>query len=130
MLVNEGLPLYVCDQLQRMCDLGETKIGLLGMSFKSENDDTRSSLSYKLKKILQFKAKEVLTTDPYVTTDQSILPLHHVLQESDILILCVPHKIYKEIDLGDKPLVDIWYHRTKQPFPNLQKINAAAPVGN
>ena len=33
-------------------------IGLLGMAFKAECDDTRSSLSYKLKKFLLSKAKK------------------------------------------------------------------------
>ena len=48
MLVNEGLVLHVADQLRRSYDLAKMTVGLLGMAFKPEIDDIRSSLSYKL----------------------------------------------------------------------------------
>ena len=40
-------------------------VGILGMAFKGGSDDTRSSLSYKLKRVLALKAREVLCTDPW-----------------------------------------------------------------
>ena len=83
-------------------------IGLLGMSFKSNNDDARASLSYKMKKVLAFKAKKILTTDPYVATDEDLKPIDEVIAQSDILILCAPHKQYKSLDTKGKPVVDIW----------------------
>jgi UDP-N-acetyl-D-mannosaminuronic acid dehydrogenase len=108
MNINEGLVLYITDRLAGKYDLGKMTVGLLGMAFKSDNDDTRSSLSYKLKKILTFKAKCVLTTDPYVTTDKDLKPLNEVIDQSDILILCAPHKQYKKIDTKNKVVIDIW----------------------
>ena len=48
MLVNEGLPLYVVSQLEKRLDLASDTVGILGMAFKGESDDIRSSLSYKL----------------------------------------------------------------------------------
>jgi len=80
----------------------------LGMAFKSNNDDARASLSYKMKKVLAFKAKQVLTTDPYVTTDCDLMSLAEVIDQSDILILCAPHKQYKNLDTKGKSVVDIW----------------------
>ncbi len=56
MMVNEGLPLYVVSRLERRHDLATMTVGLLGMAFKAESDDIRSSLAYKLKRILRFKA--------------------------------------------------------------------------
>ena len=54
--VNEGLPLYLVARLEQRLDLSTMTVGILGMSFKAESDDARSSLSYKLKRILRFKA--------------------------------------------------------------------------
>ena len=106
--VNEGLVLQLVDDLRRAYDISGMTIGLLGMAFKAEIDDTRASLSYKLKRTLQMTARNVLTTDPFVTTDPAILPLDHVVENSDILILCTPHAAYKDADLKGKPVVDVW----------------------
>ena len=74
-MVNEGLPLHIIGELRRSHDLSKMTIGLLGMAFKAESDDPRASLSYKFKKALAGIAREVLTTDPFVTTDPDLLPL-------------------------------------------------------
>ena len=108
MNVNEGLVLYIVEQLSLKNDLKNMTIGLLGMAFKSDNDDVRASLSYKMKKTLAFKAKNILTTDPYVATDNDLRPLAEVIDQSDILILCTPHQQYKNLDTKGKPVVDIW----------------------
>jgi UDP-N-acetyl-D-mannosaminuronic acid dehydrogenase len=108
MQVNEGLVLHLVDDLRREHDLANMTVGLLGMAFKAEIDDTRASLSYKLKRSLQMCAKEVLTTDPFVTTDPALLPLEQVVDRSDILILCAPHSAYKDSEFAGKPVVDVW----------------------
>ena len=86
-MVNEGLPLRIVADLRRKYDLKKMAVGLLGMAFKAESDDPRASLSYKLKKALACVAQEVLTTDPYVTTDPELLPLDDVIARSNLLIL-------------------------------------------
>ncbi|HTS41053.1 MAG TPA: nucleotide sugar dehydrogenase [Xanthobacteraceae bacterium] len=107
-LVNEGLVLHVIGDLKQHYELSKMTIGLLGMAFKAEIDDVRSSLSYKFKKALESQAREVLTTDPFVTTDPNLLPLDEVVARSDLLILCTPHNCYKTADLKGKPVVDVW----------------------
>jgi UDP-N-acetyl-D-mannosaminuronic acid dehydrogenase len=107
MMVNEGLPLYVVKKIEEKYDLRDLKVGILGAAFKGESDDIRSSLSYKLKKILEFKTEGVVMTDPYVTVDVNLVSLDQALAESDILIVGAPHKIYKDL-ATTKPVIDIW----------------------
>ena len=107
MTVNEGLPLYVVSRLEREHNLGSLTVGILGMAFKGGSDDTRSSLAYKLRRVLEFKAKEVLTADPYVTTDPRLLPQEEVIKRSDLLVIAAPHPQYRGLAI-DKPVADIW----------------------
>lgn len=107
MLVNEGLPLYLVTRMELAHDLANLRVGILGMAFKGESDDIRSSLSYKLKRILEFRSREVLCTDPYVTVDDTLLPLEDVIERSDVLVIGAPHRVYADV-LTDKPVVDVW----------------------
>ena len=108
MLVNEGLPSFLVDQMRQQYPLESMTVGLLGMAFKANNDDRRSSLSYKMKRLLSFHAGTVLTTDPYVSDDPDLVPLEEVMRRSDILVLCAPHQDYRALDTAGKSLVDVW----------------------
>ncbi len=108
MLVNEGLPSFLVDQLRQQYPLESLTVGILGMAFKADNDDRRSSLSYKVKRLLSFHAGSVLTTDPYVTDDPDLLPIDEVVRKSDILVLCAPHTDYRDLDTAGKTVVDVW----------------------
>ena len=106
-MINEGLPLYLVARLEQRFDLSMMTIGILGMSFKAESDDVRSSLSYKLKRILKFKARHVLCHDPYVKGDPELTALDEVLAESNLLLVGAPHSVYADLR-PDVPVVDIW----------------------
>ncbi|HVF04515.1 MAG TPA: nucleotide sugar dehydrogenase [Frankiaceae bacterium] len=107
MLVNEGLPLYLVSRMEQRFDLAHCTVGILGMAFKGGSDDTRSSLSYKLRRILEFKARGVVCTDPLVTTDPALRPLDEVLETADVLVIAAPHEQYRALKT-DKPVVDVW----------------------
>jgi UDP-N-acetyl-D-mannosaminuronic acid dehydrogenase len=77
------------------------------MAFKGDSDDIRSSLAFKLRKLLMFEAKEVLITDPFVS-DIRLLPLAEVIEASDLLIIGAPHSAYRNVDFKGKIVVDIW----------------------
>jgi UDP-N-acetyl-D-mannosaminuronic acid dehydrogenase len=107
MTINEGLPLYLVHRLEQKYDLSAMTVGILGMAFKGGSDDIRSSLSYKLKRVLEFKADAVLCADPYVTVDENLVPHDEVITRSDLLIIAAPHPEYREMVI-DKPVADIW----------------------
>ncbi len=107
MTTNEGIVNYIVDKIKNKYDLRKKTIGILGMSFKAESDDTRNSLSYKLKKILVLYSKKVLTTDPYVKNDPDLKSFEFVNKNSDILIIATAHKIYSKIKTK-KTIFNIW----------------------
>jgi UDP-N-acetyl-D-mannosaminuronic acid dehydrogenase len=107
MTINEGMPLYLVDRLKRRFDLESMTVGILGMAFKGGSDDIRSSLAYKLKRVLASAAAGVRCTDPYVSVDESLVPLDEVVESCDLLIIGAPHPEYADL-ATTKPVVDIW----------------------
>ena len=107
MLVNEGLPLFLVEQMEKGHDLSTMTVGILGMAFKGDSDDPRSSLSYKLRRILRFRAQEVLCADPHMFDDPSFVTQEELLEESDIVVIGAPHTAYKSLEIS-QPLFDIW----------------------
>src|SRR6267378_859913 len=107
MQVNEGLPAYIVDTLNSRRALQGRTVGILGMAFKGESDDTRASLSYKVRKLAAFKGARVMCTDPFIK-DPSFEPLEKVLSESDVLVIAAPHRAYRTLDLNGRDVVDVW----------------------
>jgi UDP-N-acetyl-D-mannosaminuronic acid dehydrogenase len=107
MLINEGLPNFIVSQL-RSRNLSGRRVAILGMAFKADSDDKRDSLSYKLKKLLQVEAREVLCTDPYVQ-DPCLVPVEEAIKRADIVILGAPHSVYGDLKIpAGKVVVDVW----------------------
>ncbi|MGO9179227.1 MAG: nucleotide sugar dehydrogenase [Candidatus Limnocylindrales bacterium] len=108
MQINEGMPAFLVGQIKaRHGELRGRTVGILGMAFKAESDDTRASLSYKLRKLLAWEGARVLCTDPYVR-DPKLVPLEQVLAEADLFVVGAPHHRYRGLDFGGCPVVDVW----------------------
>ena len=107
MQINEGLPGFIVDTLNSRRPLLGRTLGILGMAFKGDSDDPRASLSYKLRKLAQFKGAQVLCTDPYII-DETFEPLDKVLRDSEVLVIGAPHRAYRGLELDGRDVVDIW----------------------
>jgi UDP-N-acetyl-D-mannosaminuronic acid dehydrogenase len=105
MMINEGLPYLLVQDIKRAYPLAEMTVGILGMAFKPNSDDPRSSLSYKLRKVLLLECRRVLCTDPYVS-DPELTPLAQVVDEADLLIVGTPHECYQRVKFR-QPVIDI-----------------------
>lgn len=105
MLVNEGLPVFLVDQLEeKLGSLKNKKIAILGMTFKANNDDIRESLAFKIKKILEMRMAEVISSDTYL---KESIPINQALELAEGVILGVPHQEYVSLKIN-KPFVDCW----------------------
>lgn len=108
MLINEGLPNFLVEQLRRRHELAKASVGILGMAFKADIDDIRDSLSYKLRKILAFHAATVLCSDEFVH-DDSFVSKEKLLSSCNIIIVAVPHSAYADLSFGEGiEVVDLW----------------------
>ena len=126
MAINEGLPLYLVDRLKQRYDLGSMAVGILGMAFKGGSDDIRSSLAYKLKRILAFDHRRGVLhrsarhrgclADAAGRRGRQVGPADHRR----------PARRVRERWRTDKPIVDIWNIRGDGGARVMAKNRAAA----
>jgi len=107
--INEGMPAQILAKLDETEHV-ET-VAILGMAFKANSDDIRNSVSFKLKKQLEFRGYDVRCVDPHVPGYQD----WSVLEGADALVLMSPHgefkdlaKLMERVGNAGALIVDIW----------------------
>ena len=113
--INQNFPKKIYLKLQKKfgLKLKNKNIGILGVAFKSEIDDTRDSLAIELYKLLKRKKLKVNISDEYVKM-KNIIDKKKLIKKSEILIIGAPHKSYKDIYIPkNKYLIDTWGFREK-----------------
>ena len=107
MQVNEGLPAYIVSALQRRYGALDGKtVGILGMAFKAESDDTRASLSYKLRKLLAWAGAGSCAPIPTSATTGSC-PSTTCSPRASPRPRRAP-RAYRGLSVGGKDVVDVW----------------------
>jgi UDP-N-acetyl-D-mannosaminuronate dehydrogenase len=91
------MPRYTVDLLQDELNklampVKNTKVGVLGLAYKANIDDTRESPSFKIIKTLKDLEAEVITYDPYLKEKSTVSSLKEILTKTDALILATDHQ--------------------------------------
>mgnify|MGYP001577980842 CR=1 FL=1 len=76
------------------------KIGVLGLAYKANVDDTRESPSFEVINALKTKGADVFVFDPHVKNGSNVKDIDELLNKSDYLILATDHNEFKNMDLS------------------------------
>jgi len=90
--INEGMPMQIVSKLEQLPQI--KKVTILGMTFKAGSDDTRNSLSFKLKKQLERNDYELVLVDPLLEDYKDM----EGVQGSDAVVLMTPHKEFSDLE--------------------------------
>ncbi len=126
--VNDSMPKHTLQRILSAIidsDLSSPRVALLGLSFKPNVSDMRNSPTIDLLHLLKKANVDTVVYDPLVETDvesERALSIDEVVQNCDILVLCVNHKIIMDeltgVDLSEKVFVD--------PGNNMRKLRNKA----
>jgi UDP-N-acetyl-D-mannosaminuronic acid dehydrogenase len=133
--INEGMCMQIVQGLEKR--VRGKKIGVLGMTFKADSDDTRNSLSFKLRRQLQFNGYETICVEPHVDGFDPI----EALAGCDAVVLMTPHRQFKDwralqtlIGNPNCVYVDLWgfwsamRHRSENGYFVARDVSPTGPT--
>ncbi len=125
--VNNSMPLYTVNRLQDALNeakmpLNGTRVGVLGLSYKPNVDDTRESPAFVIIRELKARRAKVLTFDPHIPDKSDTADLKELFSQVDALLLVTAHDEFKNIRAEEvaahdiKVVVDGQNHLNKDDF--------------
>lgn len=103
--INDNMPNHVFNILKTILEDENSKIGILGITYKPNIDDTRESPILKLADIILKNSNYKLALhDPYVLKENTrfkeymVNSVEEAAENADILILGVNHREYENLD--------------------------------
>ncbi len=103
--INEGMPGYTIHLLEaQLSKLGKrisgAKVGVLGLAYKGNVDDTRESPAWEIIHILKGKGAKVEVFDPHVPGESTAKSFDELLDKAEYLVLVTNHNEFREMDYG------------------------------
>ncbi len=100
--INNSMPNYTVNLLQKGLNkvkksIKDAKIGVLGLAYKANIDDTRESPAFKIINLIKKKGGRVITFDPYVLEKSNVKNLKTLLNKSEAVILCADHREFRKM---------------------------------
>jgi UDP-N-acetyl-D-mannosaminuronic acid dehydrogenase len=129
--INEGMTMQILQNIEKRMPSG--KVAIFGMAFKANCDDTRNSLSFKMRRQLEFKGYETVCVDPNVAGTAPI----EAIRGCDAVVLMSPHREFKDLNkmmaaVGNPGcwFVDLWgfwtdmRHRSDNGYFQASEVSA------
>lgn len=100
-MINDSMPGFAVEQISRVLGNNKSKVSILGITYKPDVDDVRESPVLIIAKLLKQKGYEVSIHDPLVAKGRfSNTDMEECLRDSDMLLLGVNHKAFRNLDLN------------------------------
>lgn len=101
--INESMPKFTVDLLTEALNevglpLKNTKVTLLGLSYKANVGDDRESPAKVIKELLLEAGVDLTIYDPYCKNDSTVKSLEHALNKATAIVIATGHDEFKNLD--------------------------------
>lgn len=95
--INDSIPEYIVSKIEKVLEpINAPKIGIWGVTYKANSDDTRNSPAMKIVGLLKSKDYDISIYDPLVDGINCNKTKYESIVNADLLILLVNHDEFKE----------------------------------
>jgi nucleotide sugar dehydrogenase len=110
--INRDMPgkiSFLVKKVVEIMELSYPNIGILGLAFRGDLDDSRLSPTYDLVlELMRLGYRSIIVHDPFIKEDEVLKELgvkltsnlEEVLTWADIIVISTDHSLYKEIDFS------------------------------
>ncbi|RSN76152.1 nucleotide sugar dehydrogenase [Candidatus Methanodesulfokora washburnensis] len=110
--INRDMPgkiSFLVKKVAEIMELSYPNIGILGLAFRGDLDDSRLSPTYDLVlELMRLGYRSIIVHDPFIKEDEVLKELgvkltsnlEEVLTWADIIVISTDHSLYKEIDFS------------------------------
>jgi nucleotide sugar dehydrogenase len=110
--INRDMPgkiSFLVKKVAEIMELSYPNIGILGLAFRGDLDDSRLSPTYDLVlELMRLGYRSIIVHDPFIKEDEVLKELgvkltsnlKEVLTWADIIVISTDHSLYKEIDFS------------------------------
>lgn len=123
--INESMPLFVVEQVQRLVPTAGAKIAVLGLTYKGNIDDTRESPAFPIIRLLEEQGYYINVHDPYVKQDSVSYELKDfkaAVQDASCLLVLTDHNEFKQ--LPEKDIIQLMENPIVFDTKNCVRINS------
>ncbi len=112
--INDSMPSFTFSQIRAACkDVPDPVIAILGLSYKPDIDDLRTSPALEIvKKLIEARAGKLLVVEPFIDrlpdcleqcSDVSLInDPSEAVNAADVVAILVPHTMFLDINLNGK----------------------------
>lgn len=100
--INNSMPAYTIELLSDALNyfgkpIKNTKIAMLGLSYKANVGDIRESPSLKIRAMLEDKNADLRVFDPYFPEFSNVKTLDEALSHADAVLICTDHNEFRNL---------------------------------
>lgn len=100
--INNNMPSYTVRRLRQALNergqrLADTRVALLGLSYKRDVADTRESPAFVIAEKLEENGATVISYDPFFSQMNDYLTLQDTLEAADAVVIATDHSLFKKL---------------------------------
>ncbi|MFD9362089.1 nucleotide sugar dehydrogenase [Priestia megaterium] len=121
--INNSMPSFVINQVQKLLPKKDSKLAVLGLTYKGNIDDVRESPAMDIVKLLRAEGYNISVHDPHVhqhQVDFELSSFENAVMDAECILILTDHHEFKTLD--EDTMIKLMKHPTVLDTRNCVQI--------